>query len=225
MPLIVRAAELGFDIITTCAALGVFTFCEPKLRACVITGSGRMPVPLNAAACGEFNPESEKFNVAERPPVTAGVNVRETAQLAFGARTEPHVVPVTAKSGGPASEIAPMFSDVRFGFESVADCTLLVTSSASVPKFTEGVTLGAETTTVPLRKTVCVKVDSLKVSSALRGPAAPGVKTIETVQLLFAATLLPQVVSLIEKSLALIPEIQMPLVVKDEAPELVNVTV
>src|SRR4051794_7234016 len=80
MPLIVRAAELGFDMVTTCAALGTFTFCEPKLSACVMTGSGRIPVPLKVVVCGVLDPESAKFSVAERAPATVGVNVRDTTQ-------------------------------------------------------------------------------------------------------------------------------------------------
>ncbi len=67
------------------AALVVFRATLPNDNDAGDNVTGRTPVPVKGAACGEFGASSMTVNVPVRDPVTVGVNVTKIAQLEFGA--------------------------------------------------------------------------------------------------------------------------------------------
>jgi hypothetical protein len=105
-------------------------------------------------------------------------------------------------------------------------CAELVVPTSWLPKVSDvGETLAVRETPVPLRLTVCglPLASSLMLREALRLPVAVGVKVTLMVQLAPAATDVPQVL-LWAKSPALVPVIEMPLIVRAALPVLLRVT-
>ena len=157
--------------------------------------------------------ESAKLKVADKFPDSAGANATSATQLAEAASVAPHVLEVILKSFGfvPPSAMLLMFNDVVPLFVSVAAFAAPVLPIVTETQFRAvGLTDALPevvATAVPVNATVCgvFIAESVKLSVALRVPAAVGLKTTEAEQLAAAARLVPQVFDEMLKSPAFVP--------------------
>ena len=191
-----------------------------------------VPVPVNATVCGLFVAESVKVSVAVRVPAAVGVNVTLTVQLPEPAKVVPQVFAEMAKSPALAPEMAMlvMLIDAVPALARVTDCGELVELTLVAAKVRlAGVTdaFAVLLVPVPVNATVCglFVAESVKVSVAVRVPAAAGVNVTLTVQLPEPARVAPQVFDEMAKSPALVPEMAMLVILIDAVPPLANVTV
>jgi hypothetical protein len=153
-----------------------------------------------------------------------GVKVTEMVQLAPAATEGPQVL-VCEKSPLPA--MLPIFSVALPVFVRVTGCGLLAVPIGCPLKirFTgENVTAGA--VPVPLKLTVCGLPTALSVTlrEALRDPMTVGLNVTLMLQLAPAARFLPQAL-VSAKSALLAPVILMLVILSDEFPVFVKVTV
>src|SRR5207244_1880436 len=120
MLVMVNAAPLGFESVTTLAALVVFTLWFPNDGSGEGERPGRpAPVPVTPAVWGLLLALSVTVNVALRVPTTVGVNVTSIEQLAPAARPAPQLlvcakspllVPVKAMLVMLSAELVPFWS-------------------------------------------------------------------------------------------------------------------
>jgi hypothetical protein len=159
------------------------------------------PVPASATVCGLLLDESETVRVAERDPLTVGLNSMDRLQLADVARLVPHVLLEMRKSPGstPVTAMLLIVMEELKPLVRVAVCAELVAPRFTDPNEKE---VGLMVT-VPLdppgaypdNAAVCGEfvAESLKVSVAVRVPLTLGAKMMLAVQLAEAARLVPQV--------------------------------
>jgi hypothetical protein len=190
------------------------------------------PVPDNATVCGLFPAESVKVSVPLRVPAAPGVNVMLTVHVPEPASVAPQVFAEIAKSPefAPETAMLEILIEVVPPLVSVTDC-----AEAVVPTFVEvnvrlvGITDAFTALLVPEpdKATVCglFPAESVKVSVAVRVPAAAGVNVTLTLQLAEPASVAPHVFAEIAKSPAFVPEMAMLEILIDADPPLVIVTV
>jgi len=200
---------------------GVVLAVQDSITSCV-------PEPERATDCGLPLALSVMLRVAVRAPLATGVNKTAMVQL-LPAATEDPQVSTSEKSPGsvPAKAIPETVKVALPVLLKVTTCEELVVSTATLPKDRlEGEKLVAAAVPVPLRLTLCGLPDALsvRVTEAVKAPAAAGLKVTLIVQLAPEATLDPQVL-VSAKSLALVPETAMLLTLKAPFPELVSVMV
>jgi len=162
---------------------------------------------------------------AVRLPLARGVNVTLIEHEAPAPRLKPQVE-VSEKSPELAPEIPifVMLKELEPVFVTETFCGELLCPTLTLPKFR----LAGETFTtvpVPLRDTVCGLPAALSAieTEAARLPCAVGLKVTLMVQLAPATTLDPQLL-VCEKSVGLVPEIVMLVMVREPFPVFVSVT-
>jgi len=185
-----------------------------------------VPVPETATVCGLPAAPSVIVMAAERLPVAEGVKVTLIVQLAPAATLNPQVL-VWAKLLAlvPDTVMLVMLKSAVPVFVSVTVCAALLVPTVSFPKATlEGETLTADAVPVPERVTVWGLFEALSVTVtvAARDPVADGLKTTLIAQFAPAATDDPQLLVWV-KSLALAPEITIPVRFNAALPEFDNV--
>jgi len=197
------------------------------------TGAGAaVPVPVSVALCGEPVALSVMLMEAAYVDVEAGVKVSERVQVEEAARVVPQVV-VSAKSEGlaPPSTMAlmvrlalPMLERVRVWVSAVVPT--LVVGNASAEGDREAMGTGAAVP-VPLRATVWMEVAalSMRLSDAVRVVAESGVNVIAIAQDDREASIAPQVLVVMAKSVELTPAIEMALILSVAVPGFESVTV
>ena len=169
-----------------------------------------VPIPERATVCGLLEATSVKARVAVRVPTACGLNTTVAEQLADVARLAPQVVLETAKSAGLVPVMAMPLSvrEKPRPLDSVADCSALANPIAVlVNKRDDTLAVTLPLVPRPLSATVCglFPSESLKFNVAEREPVAVGPKTTLAVQLANGASVVPQVLLKIEKSLAFAP--------------------
>jgi len=164
----------------------------------VRTACGAVPVPVRAAACGEFPALSVTVIAAVKLPAEAGVNVAEMLQVAPTASVAPHPF-VIAKSAvfAPVSVTLVMFSVADPGFEStvVSDADVLPTAvlgNDSVVGVSTACGVGAAVP-VPVSVALCGEFEALSTTFtvALKLVADAGVNVTEILQVPPAASVAP----------------------------------
>jgi hypothetical protein len=188
------------------------TLPKARLDGLTVTLPAAVPVPESATVCGLLVAESVKVRVAVRLPAAAGLNTTVTVQLAEAARLVPQVLLESVKSAAsvPVTAMLLMVTAAEALLVRVTDF-----APPALPTATEyqlrldGLTVRVEAAVpVPERATVCglFVAESVKVSVAVRLPAAAGWNSTVTVQLAEAARLVPQLLPDKVKSAALVPE-------------------
>lgn len=168
------------------------------------------PIPERPTVCGLFEAASVNASVAVRVPTAIGLNTTVAEQLVETARLTPHVVPDMAKSDALAPVmVTPLkLSDELRPLDSVADWAALADPiPVLVNPRLDTLAVTVPLTPRPLSATVCglLPSESLKFNVAARAPVAVGPKTMLAVQLAAGASVVPQVLLKIEKSLAFAP--------------------
>ena len=184
-------------IVTICALPAVPTAWLAKVRLVGVTDTP-VPVPVRATVCGLPGALSAIESEALRAPVATGRKVTLIVQELPALRVVPHVV-VRLKSAAlaPLKEIVPTAMLAFPVFLSVTERAVLLVFTACAPKASEvGDTLAVGPVPVPLRETVCglVGSESTRDKAAVRVPLADGWKVTLMVQLVAAASAVPQVV-------------------------------
>ena len=196
-----------FSRVTVFAALVLPTARLPKARLVSVTVVCASPVPVRAMAWGlALSGLSVSVRVPLTAPFAAGVNVTDTVQVLAAASVLPQVVAEIAKPL-PLMLVLTLIAAVWW-FSSVTILAALVLPVATSPKTRlAGVTV-VWVSPVPVRAIACglaLSGLSVKVSAPVTAPSAEGVNFADTVQLLPAASVLPQVVAEIAKPLPLMP--------------------
>jgi hypothetical protein len=207
------------------------TFWLPKLSDVgESTASGvaaLTPVPVRVTVCGEPVALSATDIAAAKLATDAGVNVTEIEHVADAASVIPQVFAEIAKSVGfvPVRVIELMVNAALPVFVSVVDIALAVVLTVVFGKASmvgENDAPGA--VPVPVSVTVCGLPVALSVTeiAALKLAAEAGVKVTEIVQVAVTASVIPQVLAEIVKSVGFVPVSVMLLMVSGALPELVR---
>jgi hypothetical protein len=158
-----------------------------------------VPVPESATESGVELALLVMLKVAARAPTAAGEKIIDSVQDEDAARVGAHVEDETEKSPAlvPEMDAALMVTELGVVLLMVMDWALLLEPVLTLPKERlagDAVTLPAGSP-VPEREICCGLLESLsvKVSVAVRGPVAVGVKEMATVQLEEAASADPHV--------------------------------
>ncbi len=194
-PLLVSVSVCGCDVRPTPVAVNV------TVAGLNETPGGATPTPLSATLC--VRNWSVTVSDAVRVPTAVGVNVTLIAQLEFAASEFPQLL-VTLKSlEFPGVMDAVMsVSATPPAFVSTTCCAALVVVICCVAKVSdvvESVSVAGVSPT-PFNCAVWVPTLSVMLSVPARAPLAVGVKVMESVQDVDAASELPQVFALIAKS-------------------------
>ena len=196
---------------------------QDRITSCV-------PVPESDTDCGLPLALSVMVSEAVRVPAAAGVNKIAMVQLPPAATEELQVsASVKSAASAPVKAMLEMLKLALPVLLRVTTCEELVMSTASFPKDRlEGERLAAALVLAPVpeRLTVCglPVALSVRVTAAVRVPVAAGLKVTLIVQLAPAATLDPQLL-VWAKSLGLVPESAMLVMLKAALPVLVRVIV
>ena len=199
MLVIVRAAVPVLVMVTDCDELAVPTFVAGKARLFdeSLTGPDDNPVPLSDMLCGEVLALSVILMVAVSAPVTVGAKCPWIVQFTPIARLVPQVLANTNEEAFvPATVMLVMATAAVPVLVTVTDCEKLDEPTSTEPNerlVADRVTGG--TTPVPLNAIACGEVLALSVMvmDAVNAPPAAGAKCPWIVQLVPAATLVPQV--------------------------------
>ncbi len=181
---------------TVTGALVVPTGTVPKFNddAESVTGVLEvLPVPLRVTVWGLFPALSVKVRDPLAAPDAVGVNVTPTVQVAPPATLVPQVL--LEMPNGPLVTMPEKVSSVLWLLVRVTDFAELVDPTAVVLKLSDEVDSVTGAVPVPVRLTDCglVTALSVKVSAPVAAPRAVGVKVTPTLQVPFAAMLVPQV--------------------------------
>ena len=200
---------------------GVVLAVQESITSCV-------PEPESATDCGLPLALSVMLRAAVRVPLAAGVNKIAMVQVPPAATAGLQVsTSVKSVASAPVKVMLEMLKLALPVLLRVTTCEVLTMSTASFPKERlVGERLAADAAPVPERLTLCglPVALSVRVTAAVRVPAAVGLKVTLIVQLAPAATLDPQLL-VCAKSLALAPETAMLVMLKAALPELVRVIV
>jgi len=199
----------------------------------VAIGAGAaVPVPVRDADCGEPAALSVTLRVALKVAADAGLNVTAMLQVEEAARVVPQLL-VWVKSVGlePAMVMLVMFSAALPVLESVrvwedAVLATLVVGKVSVPGDKDATGAGAGVP-VPLRGTVWGEVAALSVtlSDAVSVVVEGGLNVTVMAQDDREASVEPQVLAVMAKSVELAPVIEKPLMLSVALPGFESVTV
>jgi preprotein translocase subunit SecB len=219
-PLRLNAPVPVFLSVTAWVAADEPTAVLAKVRVAGVkltAGTGVVPVPVRATACGDPLALSATLIEAVNKPTAAGVNFTVIVQLALTATELPQVFVCE-------NELAPtpvmlMPCPVPFKLSAAVPVFLSVTACVAGDKPTAvpanvrvvGVKLTTGAVPVPFRVTFCGEPVALSatLTAAVNAPDATGVNFTVIVQLALAATLAPQV-SVSEKEPELAPVIEIP---------------
>jgi len=176
-----------------------------------MTADVYLPVPLKAMLCGlALSGLSVSVRVPVTAPVAAGVNVTVTVQDLPAASELPQVPPEIAKPL-PLMPVLTLI-EADWWFSSVIVLATLVLPTVTLPKASLlGVTVVC-VSPVPLKAMLCgllLSGLSLRVSVPVTAPKAEGVNVTNTVQVLAAASVLPQVPPEIAKPLPPMPVLRL----------------
>lgn len=179
----------------------------PSLTVAVAGEIGRllaMPVPESPTVSGDTGlPVAVMLHEAVSAFPVEGVKTRDAAQLVEGARLDPHVVDVTAKSPAFAPETppGPSVTELDNVFATVMVCEELGEPWFTAPKDN---VLGDAVRVPPVPESATVRGVGLPLlvmlQVALSVDGVVGVKVMFAVQLAEAAMLEPQVVEATAKS-------------------------
>jgi len=199
----------------------------------VAMGAGAVePVPVRDADCGEPAALSVTLRVAVKVVADAGLNVTEMLQVEEAASDVPQML-VWVKSAGlvPVIRMPVILSVALPAFERVMFCEEAVVPTLVVGKVRvdgESETMGAGVgVPVPLRATVWMEVAALSVtlSDAVRVAVESGVNVTAMAQDDREASVEPQVLAVMAKSVGLAPAIMKPLILSVALPGFESVMV
>jgi hypothetical protein len=136
-PVMAIAVKLRLELpvlvtVIVCAGLLVPTGSEGKVGGADKLTAAPVPVPVRLTLCGLVKALSVIVKVALRAPIALGVKVTLIAQVVPAAKLEPQVF-VSWKSP-EFVPVTPMLEMARLrlpGFESVADCAMLIIPTCS----------------------------------------------------------------------------------------------
>ena len=179
---------------TVCGELDVPTLCTPNDRDAADRppGAAATPVPVSETDCGLAPPSSLTRSKAVRVPEAVGLNVTLIVQPGPTASVAPHEV-VKEKSEGlaPVMAICQMLIGLLPKLAKVTGWDVLATPTVWLGKVRlDGDRLAAAPTPVRIINCGLSPASSAITIHPLRGPDAPGVKVILTVQLELAARVL-----------------------------------
>jgi hypothetical protein len=233
MSLIVIDEVSPFDSVADCDALVDPTDVLVNVRLDGVAETlpdPPVPSPVSVTLCGLFVAESLNSRIAERLSDVVGAKTTLAVQVEDAASEAPHVLLLIRKSPGFVPDVAMLLMEIElvplFVSVTVFGAPLLPTATdAQLRLVGETEALPDPVAPVPDSATDCglLLALSVKFRVAFLAPVAPGLKVTEAAQFDEAARLLPQVLLVIEKSPAFVPEIAMLLIVIDEASPLVKV--
>jgi hypothetical protein len=225
----VSGAVPGLESVMSSGAAAVLTSVAGKVSGFGLSKAcGAIPVPLNAAVCGEPVALSAMDSVALRLPAEAGVNVTVMVQLAPAATELPQLlVWLKLLALAPVMVMPVIVRAAVPGFDSVVDSVpaeVPTSVLANVSVLEVRVALGA--VPVPVSAAVCGEPDALSTTeiAALRLPVAAGVKVTVIMHALSSGRLAGQLL-VCEKLLALVPVIEMLVIARAAFPGLARVIV